>query len=171
MSTDKKCSSEMALKVFYEFTMFEFLFERLRFTENEMPILIPGEMVEAGTSPMATEQRREVLAQLESFLLHVRVLRDFFYTPGRDDDIVAGHFIANWSKICPTKGRYLKDQKTRLDKALAHLTEKRLDYDGKDKKWQVTKLYKDLHPVIEVFIANLPNDRKPWFCGPPEPVV
>lgn len=72
MTPDPKCTPEVARKVVYEFTMFGFLFEKLKYAASESGTFLPGEIVEVGTAPMSTPEKREVFAQLESYLLHSR---------------------------------------------------------------------------------------------------
>lgn len=166
MPADPKCTPEMAKKVMYEFTMFKFLCGKLRLLAEESGTFLPGEIVELGTSAMSTDEEREVFAQLESLLLHTRVLRDFFFrkpNPRFPDDVIAADFVPDWSTHCPPLGAYLSSREPRLDKALAHLSTERLGYDNKDKKWNVTAIRDELQPVIDLFLSKLPADRKAWF--------
>ena len=164
MTSTPKCSSEMAQKVGYEFRMFAFLFAQLRYSASESDVLLPGEMVELGTSQLAPDERLGVFAQLESFLLHARVLRDFFFRkPKFDDDVVAEHFLPDWSAHRASLGPYLTAHELRLNKALAHLTTMRLDYDKAEKKWEVSTIRDELQPVIDSFLSKLPRDRQRWF--------
>lgn len=170
MSADQKCTPEMAQKVFYEFTMFKFLHNRLWLLAEESGAFLPGEIVQAGTSLLATDDKREVFAQLESYLLHARVLRDFFFrAPKYPDDVVASDFLPEWSTYCPSLGTYLNGQELRLNKALAHLSTERLKYDNKDKRWNVTAIHNELQPVIELFLTKLRADRRAWFNEPIDP--
>ncbi len=113
---------------------------------------------------MSTPEKRNRFALLESFLLHTRVLRDFFFRmPKYDDDVVAKCFIPDWDRHCPEKGEYLEEREDRLNKALAHLTTKRLDYDSNEKNWKINKIHEELQPVIDLFVSKLPDNKRDWF--------
>ena len=50
-------------------------------------------------------------ATLESVLLHFRILRDFFISEGRGDDMCARHYVSDWAPtrdpcVCRNKGGY-----------------------------------------------------------------
>ncbi|MEZ6128810.1 MAG: hypothetical protein R3C59_09020 [Planctomycetaceae bacterium] len=73
------CSAEVAEKIDYEFTMFRFLYERLRIEFQESVTFKPGDVTFTGTGSSTDEAHRITYALLESMRLHTRVLHDFFY--------------------------------------------------------------------------------------------
>jgi len=166
MSADEHiCDQKMAEKVSYEFGMFTFLCDELGQAVQESLEFAPGSIRLLGTGG-STRDERSLSALLESLLLHTRVLHDFFYkTDRKADDILAQDFIPDWPNVCPAKGPYFADgdRRVRLNKALAHLTRKRLEYDSHDKGWDVRAICSEIGAAIEKFIANLPPDRKSWF--------
>jgi len=151
--------------VAYEFGMFRFLCEKLEFDFRESVTFKPGDVTFLGTGSSTDDDDRTTFALLESMLLHTRVLLDFFYGNRCKDDIIAQDFVPNWNNLRPPLGPYLADdsQHERLNKALAHLTLKRIDYDAGQKSWDVTAISSEIGRVISSFIANLPADRRAWF--------
>jgi len=100
---------------------------------------------------------------LEDFLLHARVLRDFFVGRPRQDDASAAHFFENaavWESIAVNFCAYLRQHKQRLDKYLAHLTYSRLN---EDKNWDVNIIYNELVQARQQFYSLLPQVRQEWF--------
>src|SRR5262245_44535747 len=111
----KHCGPEVAEVIRDEFWMFHHLYNRLWLACRESEAFSPGVIVLKGTG--AGGSTWEVSAELESYLLHTRVLRDFFYKTTRreSDDVLAEDFIPGWRGICPALGVYLRDNKKRLE--------------------------------------------------------
>ena len=169
---DTYCNASVARKVVYEFTMFNFLCDKLRLDFQESVTFKPGDVTFVGTGSSADEDDRTTYALLESLLLHTRILHDFFCKPRNPknprtaDDIIAGDFVPDWQGLRPPKGEYLgnSDRKDRLDKALAHLTLRRVEYDSNEKRWNVDAIEDVIGDAIKVFLRNVPDERKPWFA-------
>ena len=110
-------------------------------------------------------------ALLESFLMHVRVLIDFFYNDNpRDDDIIAEHFFPipnEWINIRTTKSKTLCEAKNRAHKLLAHLTYTRLSTTLDTKKWDLIKITNEIENVLQVFLQRVPKDLlgSRWKAG------
>ncbi|MCB9924398.1 MAG: hypothetical protein H6822_19625 [Planctomycetaceae bacterium] len=114
------------------------------------------EKVGTGASP-------EFDALLESFLLHVRVLMDFFYgerSGDKADDVIAADFVAGWNA---SPSEYLVKLRRPLNKLLAHLTLERQKYTADKFLWDTHGIAEELEPTIERFLASLPDETKPWF--------
>ena len=150
----------------YEIGMFEFLNSKLSELHN----------TKVGTG---SDQEEDVY--LESFLLHARILRDFFFgQPPRGprtrvcrvckhtetlpviikDDILACDFVSGWNE---PESPYLKTLREPLNKMLAHLTEARERYKLQSYQWDHVAIYQSLKPVIEKFLAKLTGQNKIWF--------
>ena len=56
-----------------------------------------------------------------------------------------------------------EDRKKRLDKALAHLTLKRLEYDEDQKQWNIDAVRAAIEVPMKQFLKLLPEKRSPWF--------
>ena len=135
--------------------------------------MIPGQIVYAGTGGHADEDK-ETSALLECFLVHTRVLLEFFCKerPTNDkwpDDVYAGDFLPAWDvskckSLCP----YLVDQWDRLHKSVAHLSAKRVEYERTGKSWEITTIETEITPLMELFKSQLPSDQRTWFvyCNP-----
>jgi hypothetical protein len=131
-------------KIKYELNMLQYCFTRI---QNEW----------AG----ADDSLRNLL--LEDFLLHARVLRDFFVSSPRQDDVSSTHFFNDstpWSALSASFCPYLKQHKTRLDKYLAHLTYSRLN---EDKNWDLNAIYSEIANAWQQFYSLLPPERQAWF--------
>ena len=166
MTENQEARSEVvAKKVMYEFSMFNFLCDKLRSEYQESETFAPGDVTFVGTASSSIEEDRTTFALLESLLLHTRVLHDFFYKQRHLDDIVASDFVTEWETWRPQKDEYLgnPDRKDRLDKALAHLTLRRVEYDSNEKKWNVDAIQEAVENPMNTFLENLPPEIKPWF--------
>ena len=98
---------------------------------------------------------------VERALLHFRVLREFFLTPANktrhDDDVVAAHYIADWS---PQRKTVFDDTKDEIHKRLAHLSTHRL---GCKEEWPIGNMNLAIEELIETFVNALPHERRAWF--------
>ena len=159
-------NESVASTVGYEFKMLKFLHAVIEKRK--------ADKVGTGSDP-------EEDALLESFLLHARVLRDFFFKkretvprtktcpkckeryevpPPVNDDVLAGDFLPGWSE---TESDYLKSLNRPLNKLLAHLTASREECTIHRYLWEPGLIYGDIGPVIERFMKALPKDRQDWF--------
>ncbi len=159
------CNAKVAEKVVYEYKMFTFLYGQLQVRFRESVTFQPGDATFLGTGSESDEELQTTFALLESYLLHARVLHDFFYKVPSRDDVVASHFVARWDKQRPPQDAYLgnEDRRIRLDKALAHLTLKRLKYDTGEKRWNVDAIRDAIGEPMKTFMEMLPKYRMPWF--------
>ena len=133
MSVNDRFRNEHACQaVAREFRLFHVLTERL-----------------ADDSP-----QRDDRSLLDSFLLHTRVLRDFFFHEGhRSEDLVAAQFVPNWKLIRPPTTRYLFSHKQRLDQSLGRLTVQQRKWAGS--MWDIAAIQREIGQLIELFRANL----------------
>ncbi len=102
-------------------------------------------------------------AMLECFLIHTRCLADFFCKKRTKDDVIAGDYFSDteeWKRVDLTP--YLKANMPRLNKALAHLSYERLDFE-RNKKWNVSQIRKDIESMWDKFLGKLPASRRKWF--------
>jgi len=100
---------------------------------------------------------------LESALMHARNLLDFFCgKESEKDDIVASHFVRNpdgtpWTS---SKLAFLSSCKTDINKALSHLTYKRVEFKP---TWQITRIRREIEDAYADFTVLLPaNNRTKW---------
>src|SRR3990170_4482738 len=121
------CSPEVAAKVEYEMRMFRHVYDKLAQLQVDMGNILPGDVMPRVGTGISTQEVRDASALVESFLIHARVLRDFFCR-GRQkpDDVIAGDFVSGWTQQTVSDYSYISAQKDRLDKALAHLTTTRV---------------------------------------------
>jgi hypothetical protein len=159
------CNEDVAKKVAYEFEMFQFLCNYLQPESRECATLAPGHVTYVGTGWGGDKQRRLTCALLESFLLHTRVLHDFFYKKRTRDDVIASDFVPDWERVRPPLDPYLSDpdRRTRLDKALAHLSLKRVEYEVREKKWNVDAICAAIEAPMKRFLASLSPEVGAWF--------
>lgn len=107
-------------------------------------------------------------ALLESFLVHYRNLRDFFYpelcTGDRRDAASARDFVANLARWRRRKGDWQDatgDERQRLNRQIAHLSWSRLKYSPRT--WPTIRMTRRMAHLIRMFLEELPSSREPWF--------
>ena len=102
-----------------------------------------------------------VNAILESFVIHFRVLCDFFYPEGpTEGDVLADHFFdspSDWKR--PKITTFLRDSRKRADKEVAHLTYDRQDVRPEEKYWKSPEIGKQIISVIKAFLDAVPDGR------------
>jgi hypothetical protein len=159
-------SAEVAAKVVYEIKMFRHAFDRLQERELDLGHIQPGAVMRRVGTGITTEEVMEASVLVECFLLHTRVLRDFFCSSNpkrRPDDVTADEFVSGWPIIPVSDYVTLHGEETRLDKALAHLTTTRVQYDTSGKEWDLPVIRQELGGIIQRFLASLPTDKAAWF--------
>jgi hypothetical protein len=89
---------------------------------------------------------------IESFLIHLRNLIDFFYTPRtKEDDVIAADFCPGWNESISNT---LKSAKERANKELSHITLGRKSGLDPSKPWDVGALYQEVHEVATRFAVK-----------------
>ena len=114
-----------AERVKYEFRMFRFLGVHLY------------ELNELATGTGRGVEKAEMLkdAALESFLLHTRVLLDFFFPANpKDTDLIAGDFIPNWDRLDKPKLKYFSEEKRKRARRV-----ERVEEDYQDQRFCLDK--------------------------------
>ena len=137
-------AGDIAKKIKYEWDMLQYCYRRI-------------------SNDQANADIPEQNLFLEVFLLHARVLKDFFIRDPSQDDVSVIHFFddtAGWQNIKNTLCPYLIQHQRRLNKYLAHLTYDRL---REDKVWEVEAIFNELEYAWQQFYALLPQERKEWF--------
>ena len=100
---------------------------------------------------------------LEVFLLHARVLRDFFVKSPSDDDVSTQHFFdapSVWVSKANTLCQTLEKERVRLNKKLAHLTYSRLT---EEEEWDFNGIHDELLKAKHEFLDALEPDQRKWF--------
>jgi hypothetical protein len=133
----------------YEAQMF--LAARDKLFQSAAPKLHPGNPAEAFN--------RNVL--IESCVLHLRNLLDFFYPPSssQSDDVSAADYIPGWNS--GPLPRILEDAHKRANKELAHLTLKRKPGAPPDKAWDFAEIGNAMTPIIEEFFKRVDASKVP----------
>lgn len=101
-------------------------------------------------------------AILESFVIHLRNLLDFFYSDGsRKDDVVAAKYFRSGVLPIdfPAKTTALNNAQMRAHKQVAHLTTARLPGGDAEKGWHAAPLMLELAKAIRAFTANAAPER------------
>jgi hypothetical protein len=157
-------SEEVATKVVYEITMFRHAFDRLQQLEVDIGHIQPGDVMPRVGTGITTRDVIEASVFVECFLLHARVLRDFFCRCGhKPDDVTADEFVSGWSAPPVSDHHTLHGEKERLDKALAHLTTTRVQYEASGKEWDLLAIRQELEDNVQRFLLSLPTDKASWF--------
>ena len=101
-------------------------------------------------------------ALLESFVIHVRGLIDFFYIEEpKTDDVIAADFFTEataWKKIRPPLSDSLSTSRKRAHKEIAHLTYARLEVTPETKGWKFVEIANEIRSVMDLFIRNVPKN-------------
>ena len=139
---------KIAPRVWYEWATFNNSFKRVLESKKE-------------------RDQDAVNAYLESFLIHARNLRDFL-TRSRDDkgvkpnDVLAEDFFDSDGWSCPDEPPYLKENRIRLNRSLAHLTYDRIQYQS-NKGWNPQKIFHEVKELWTFFLSKLPPEKREWF--------
>jgi hypothetical protein len=104
-------------------------------------------------------------ALLESFAIHVRVLKAFLFDPrGRLDDVISDDYVANpeeWRRARGPVPEILRRASDRTGGEVAHLTTRRQS-EPAAKHWPLQELLQALTPPVCQFIAMTPVARLDW---------
>lgn len=137
-------AKKIAPKVKYEWDMFDWLAQRI-----------------ANEYKASSQQERNLLT--EDFLLHARVLRDFFVRNPKHDDVSARHFFndeSTWTAESSSLCAYLQQNRIRLNKKLAHLTYSRLKLD---EQWDFSAIRKEVFDAWHKFCSLLTAPARQWL--------
>lgn len=98
-------------------------------------------------------------ALIESFVIHLRVLIDFFYPESvQNDDVIAADYFNNdaeWNNIRPPMTENLKAWKIRAHKEIAHLTYARLKVTAETKGWPFIEIAESINLVMDIYLKNV----------------
>jgi len=99
---------------------------------------------------------------LETFLLHARNLREFFYRDSKqhETDARAYEFVKErnkWEEARPEETEWIKKVRERVNTELAHLTYRRYAGTPPDKGWKHYEIQKDFLKVVKIFLDHLPK--------------
>ncbi len=110
-------------------------------------------------TPLASDPNNINMA-LETFLLHARNLREFFYNDNKryDTDARAWDFLEEknlWQKLRPAEMESMIEIRERAGKELAHLSYKRIYGTPPEKSWNTGETLGDLLKVVGIFLEHL----------------
>jgi len=110
------------------------------------------------------DKSKEKNVHEECFLLHARVLREFFQGENRrKDNVKAKHYFDNseeWDDVSKSLRPFLKNEISDIHKRLAHLSYDRV---GKNTDLDYPKINAEIESAIGLFVAELPTERQQWF--------
>jgi truncated hemoglobin YjbI len=93
-------------------------------------------------------------ALIESFVIHLRNLVDFFYPAQiQGDDVIAAEFLDDlneWEKLSSIS-LMLAAARVRAHKEVSHLTRKRFSGTPPEKSWAVAELMDEIRKVLNQF--------------------
>ena len=119
---------------------------------------------QGGRDKTDSEQIQESIL-LESFLIHARNLRYFLFDEPKWDDVAAEHYLPEWDEQVEDWCPYLNERRFRLDKSLAHISYKRIEYES-GKKWDCGTIYKEITDALDGFLSRLTPEKRDWFTAP-----
>jgi hypothetical protein len=149
-----RCTADNAKSIRYEFALFEWLPTELpKWDWNKLP----------GTG-YSTEEHMHFSALLEAFLVHTRVLLDFFGAKRDHDDFLAIDFVDTWDPSILSQCVYLNgDQRGKLNKMVAHPSSRR-QFDKATTNWDYDAIRNELTPVINAFRTQVSmTANASWF--------
>jgi hypothetical protein len=93
-------------------------------------------------------------ALLESWVVHLRNLINFFCRPRDRDDVIAEDFFDNPGAWSQRELDMLALARARADKELSHVTEKRKYTGDKGKDWDVAGLFREIEDIAKKFASK-----------------
>jgi hypothetical protein len=101
-------------------------------------------------------------ACLESFTIHARALRQFFFpTKAQPDDVLAEDYFADrgaWEAVRGEMPTSLAPINSRVGKEVAHLTYARLSVSDVTKAWSFISIAEDLDRIAVLFRGHVDSD-------------
>ena len=102
---------------------------------------------------------------LEDFLLHARLLREFFWTswdpegPYAESAVLAEHFIPSWRATSGGAPQCFRDAKDAVDQQLAHIARERVT-SPQDLRAVVVPMHTELWSVWRRFLQAMDTDPR-----------
>jgi hypothetical protein len=95
-------------------------------------------------------------AVMESFVLHLRNLLDFFYTPPRKTDVSATMFYdsGHLPPDFPPESVILNKAHRRAHKEMTHITTERHWEGNPAKVWEFHRILREVKPLMEKFLQT-----------------
>jgi hypothetical protein len=102
-------------------------------------------------------------AVVESFVIHARNLTHFFWPRAeKPDDILARQYVRGSSAALEAElgelPEILESVRTRANKEVAHLTDKRIGLSEELKQWHLLTIAEELDRVMKVFLKHAPPE-------------
>lgn len=98
-------------------------------------------------------------AMLESLTIHARILSDFFFAGrGKDGDVIAGDYVADWQRLRGKKPKVLLLVNPRVGHEIAHLNLARLKHTPDTKAWPSWEIVETLFDVLKRWLEHSPPD-------------
>ena len=156
---DDYSPKEVATFVYYEYTQLDHVAKALR-------SLTQGQRVDSqGERHKTDSEKIQESILLTAFLVHARNLRAFLFTPPRLDDVAAEHFLPDWAEKVEDWCPYFLEHRERLNKSLAHISYKRIEYEA-NKLWECGTIHKELTDAWNEFFGRLTREEQDWFTAP-----
>jgi len=146
--------------------------------DSELPSLAADVKYEVAMATFAGHQLLHAEVQrtpaghnafIEVFLLHVRNLADFFDARPTKDDVVASHYVADWSATRDSEPRAreaqenLRSQCRWINKRLAHITATRQREPKELDARLITDVMREIAILFQLFVDNLSDEQRSWF--------
>ncbi len=149
---------EVATFVWFEYTQLVLVLQRIQRIEQSPP-----------SDPNEQQFQRNI--HLAAFLIHARNLRAFLFPPPppapkpKPDDVLAKHFLPDWAEKVEDWCPYFHKHRERLNKSLAHISYKRIEYEA-NKLWECGTIHKELIDAWNEFLGKLTTEEQDWFTAP-----
>lgn len=148
------CTEDNAKSIRYEFALFDWL-------PTELPNWDQAKLPGTGYGNV---DQMHFSALLEAFLIHTRVLLDFFGPTRSKDDFLAIDFVSTWNTSlvsqCPSLGVAERDK---LNKMVAHPSARR-QLEKATTNWDYSMIHGELSVVVEAFKVEVRKTKNAaWF--------
>jgi hypothetical protein len=118
--------------------------------------------IKLGAPSSAADAARLNNVLIESFVVHLRNVIEFFYDlDPRPTDVVAADFLSpsRWEALRPEISDSLRRARTRANKEIAHLTTDRISGNPPNKGWDFQELAKEIEKLVRCFAAEASPSR------------
>jgi hypothetical protein len=119
-----------------------------------------------GNDPELAEEEYDLLrnAWVEALLMHTRNIVEFFKSKPTRDDVVAHHYVADWTEADGGPELAWLDGMTRsINKRMAHITAYRVRVPRQDDGRGVHDVCLTVHRLWDQFRLRLTEQQAEWF--------
>jgi hypothetical protein len=122
-----------------------------------------GQILAGLAAPTVLREHAIEMALIESFVIHLRNIVDFFYADRpQADDVIADDFFEDagtWQELRPELASILDRARERANREIAHLTTKRIAGGPPNKAWDIEGLFERVRVLLKLFSTTASRER------------